>query len=167
MGMRACYQMADGAKIRELKGKDPEELFEEIEELQETDDYVLDIDKLWDGLHFLLTGITASEPIADNPLSEAIVGVEMFSDDADADFIAYILPERVDAVLNALKSFEIEKAIANFDPKDFARNGIYPNVWLRDDKEDLKQELTECFNALKDFYENAAQQKKGVIVSIY
>ena len=166
MGMRACYQMADGEKIKELKGKEPEELFEEIEELQETDD-VLDIDKMWDGLHFLLTGITALEPIEDDPLSEAVVGVKMFSEDNDADFIAYTLPERVETVLSAMRSFDIEKAIADFEPKAFAQNDIYPNIWLRDDKEELQHELNEVFAALKDFYEKAAQQKKGVIVGIY
>lgn len=167
MGMRACYQVADQAKIKEMTAMSAEEIFDEIEELQETEDAVLDIDKLWDGLHFLLTEVTASEPIEGNPLSEAVVGVKMFSEDNDADYIAYTLPERVPAILNALKSFDIEKAVADFNPKEFAKNDIYPNIWLRDDKAELQAELAECFSALKDFYEQAAQEEKGVIVSIY
>lgn len=86
MGMIACYQIVDEEIVRNLFNKSSEEVFEIIEELQE-DAEVLDIDKMWDGLHFLLTNVTASEPIVGSALSEAIVGSERFCDEEDADFI--------------------------------------------------------------------------------
>lgn len=52
MGMIACYQMVDYKMINELLEKSVEEVFEAIEELQEMEGTVLDIDKLWDELHF-------------------------------------------------------------------------------------------------------------------
>lgn len=160
MGMIACYQMVDYKMINELLEKSVEEVFEAIEELQEMEGTVLDIDKLWDELHFLLTDVTATAPLEDNPLSEAVVGVKNFSDDEDADFIAYILPERVLTIMNALKSFDIENSIKGFQPKRFGQKGIYPNIWMDEDKEELQEELNESFFALKNFYEKAAELGK-------
>ena len=125
------------------------------------------IDKLWDGLHFLLTKVTASEPLEGNPLSEAIVGVKNFSDEEDADFIAYILPESVWTIMNELERFDIDGAIEGFQPKEFAQAGIYPNIWMHENKEELRKELKECFLALVHFYQKAVEMKKAVIVSIY
>lgn len=166
MGMIACYQMVDDEVIAELLNKDADEVFEEIEALQETEGAVLDIDKLWDGLHFLLTKVSASEPLSGNLLSEAIVGVERFGDE-DADYIAYILRERVNAILNAFKDFDIEGAIENFQPKEVAKTGIYPNIWMSEDKNELQEELKECFCAMLNFFQKAAELRKAVIVSIY
>ena len=131
------------------------------------DETVLNIDKLWDGLHFWLTKATASEPLEGNPLSEAIVGVKNFSDGEDADIIAYILPESVPIIINELRLFDIENAIEEFQPKEFAQNGIYPNIWMNVGKEVMQEELKECFWELIKFYEKAAEVKKAVIVSIY
>jgi len=167
MGMIACYQMTDADMVNTLLKKTNEEVFEAIEELQEVDETVLNIDKLWDGLHFLMTKVTASEPLEGNPLSEAVVGVKNFSDDEDADFISYILPERVPIIVNELKLFEIENVIEKLQPKEFAQNDIYPNIWMNVDKEEIQKELKECFFALLKFYEEAAELKKAVIVSIY
>ncbi len=165
MGMLACYQMSEDKTINELLDKTEAELFEEIEELQEEEDLVLDIDKLWDGLHFLLTGSTAAEPIEGDPLSESVVGVKRFL--AVTDYIAYINSERVGPILDALNHFDIEGAIKDFQPEMFAQNGIYPGIWMSEDKEDLGDELKECFLEIRSFYEKAMMQQKGVIVSIY
>lgn len=167
MGMIACYQMTDADMVNTLLKKTNEEVFEAIEELQEVDETVLNIDKLWDGLHFLMTKVTASEPLEGNPLSEAVVGVKNFSDDEDADFISYILPERVPIIVNELKLFEIENVIEKLQPKEFAQNDIYPNIWMNVGKDEIQKELKECFLALLKFYEEAAELKKAVIVSIY
>ncbi len=167
MGMIACYQMIEDEMINELLKKTAEEIFETIEELQELNETVLDIDKMWDGLHFLLTNVTASEPVEGNPLSEAVVGVEKFSNDEDADFIAYVRSERVPIIMKELKCFNIGSAIERFQPIDFAENGIYPNIWMHEDNKELQEELYECFLALKKFYEKAEELEKAVIVSVY
>ena len=52
---------------------------DDVEEAQENENLeICDIDKMWDALHFLLTGKSASEPIEDNLISEAIVGSLIF-----------------------------------------------------------------------------------------
>lgn len=106
-----------------------------------------------------MTDVTATAPLEDNPLSEAVVGVKNFSDDEDADFIAYILPERVLTIMNALKSFDIENSIKGFQPKRFGQKDLSEHP-MDEDKEELQEELNESFFALKNFYEKAAELGK-------
>lgn len=76
MGMQAVYMLADKATMDKLSD---DALFENIEDYgdEETTE-TCDIDKMWDGLHFLLTGASAENPIEGNPLSEAVVGEKAF-----------------------------------------------------------------------------------------
>ena len=48
-------------------------LFENVEDWDEEAEMLPDIDRMWEVLHFVLTGIDSSEPIKGNPLSEADV----------------------------------------------------------------------------------------------
>ena len=169
MGMIACYMEADSDLIEKLKNKSTEDLFEEIEELADAGELeIYDMDKMWDGLHFILTGISATTPIENNLLSEAVVGTAMFSDDESADFISYIYPERVSEILDALKNFDIDNALSDFSPRVLAQNDIYPTmIWAENEKDSLKNELVTAFNELKQFFTSMNNGHKGVIVSIY
>ncbi|MDQ0152864.1 uncharacterized protein DUF1877 [Fusobacterium naviforme] len=69
MGMIANYQSTTDIELEKFTCLD------DVEEAQEDDNVeICDIDKMWDALHFLLTGKSASEPIEDDVISEAIVG---------------------------------------------------------------------------------------------
>lgn len=166
MGMTACYMTTDSELLERLKKMDGEELLDELEEAREQD--VFDMDKLWDGLHCLLTGTPASsDPAKGDMLSEAVVGTTLFSDDEDADYIAYIMPDRLKQIVEALSCVDIECLTGSFSPEDFTKKEVYPDIWNKEDKEELKEELKEAFEGLKSWYENAAELNKGIIVSIY
>lgn len=167
MGMLACYMEADKGLLADFFTKSPEERFDTIEELEgEGRQPVLDLDKLWDGLHCLLTGRSASEPIEGDLLSEAVVGTDFFSEE-DAEFIAYILPERLKQIVAALADFDIEAALNRFEPADFNRKKIYPNIWIQDMQESLREELKAYYKELVLFYKQTADRHNGIIVSIY
>ena len=73
MGMLACYLEVDEGMIERLKSQTAEDIFEQLEELEEEEGAeVYDMDKLWDGLHFILTGVSAVTPLENHPLSEAV-----------------------------------------------------------------------------------------------
>lgn len=167
MGMIACYTEADRELIDELKTKSDEDILEEIENLQEEAAAVYDMDKLWDGLHFLLTGVSATTPLQNNLLSEAVIGTELFSEDEESDFISYIYPERVHMILSALEKVKLDALLKKFSPKVFAKKRIYPDIWDESDKDFLKEELSDAFTELKRFFKATAERKKGIIVSIY
>ena len=98
MGMIANYQSINDVTFKRFSKialqEDPDKLIAEIEVLQDQveDDELLDIDKMWDAIHFLLTGNDTSEPIDGDPLSQSIVGKIVFS---NTDFIAGIDKESV------------------------------------------------------------------------
>ena len=76
MGMIANYQYINDEQLNCLKNFDCErnDVLEEVEEWNEESEMLLDIDKMWDVLHFVLTGVSSCDPIENNPLSEAVVG---------------------------------------------------------------------------------------------
>ena len=67
--MIANYQSTTDIELEKFMCLDDVEDAQENENLE-----ICDIDKMWDALHFLLTGKSASEAIEDNLISEAIVG---------------------------------------------------------------------------------------------
>jgi len=77
MGLIANYNCVSDANLKELKGlgSSEEDLFETVEEWSDEDEFLLDIDKMWDVLHFVLTGVGANHRIDDSPLSQAVLGV--------------------------------------------------------------------------------------------
>lgn len=142
-----------------------EDILNQLEEIGEEDATdILDIDKLWDGIHFLLTNVSANEPIEGNPLSEAIVGISVVDTE---DFIAIIKPQEVESIYKALQDVAIESMIQDLDVKKFEDAEIYPNIWIEEDKEELKEELLATFNNIKEFYGEVLNCQKGVIVSIF
>ena len=169
MGMIASYQMIDDPKIGQLLSKDEDDIYGEIdavlEETQDDPDEVIDIDKLWDGLHFLLTGVSACEPTEGDPISEAIVGTAKIIEDEDETF-AYVRRERVSVIAEALNGIDIDALIEDFQPVKFEQSGIYPDGWQDEDREELQRSLKECFIGLKKFYDMTADKKKGIIISV-
>ena len=168
MGMTACHMEAEQNLIERLKTKSEEDLFEAIEELEEEGAHrVYYLDKMWDGLHYILTGVSATTPIRDHLLSEAVVGTAMFSEDESADFISYIYPKRVREISSALKVFDIDNALSGFSPGELAQNDIYPAIWHESDKDSLREELAAAFHELKAFFSAMASDNKGIVISIY
>lgn len=168
MGMIGQYMMINNQTFRSLVDLENDDLIEMIEELSEDqENEIYDIDKLWDGLHFLLTGISACQPIEGNKLSEAIVGVKVFNDDEDADFISYTMTEDIQEIVTALNNVDVEKLRLNFDLSKFRKAKIYPDIWKDKEKESLLDELIQEYEKTLNFYTKALGEKAHVIVSIY
>ena len=146
MGLIANYQLVNDQELEKIMDPDldPEELLEDLEEL----------------LHFVLTGVSSDEPPADNPLSEAIVGV-ISAEDMD-DYVAVTEKDRVAEILSALKSFNIEEALEKFDMEACKEAGLYPNIWDKDD-EGLAD---ACYNGLVTFYTMVLEAEGNVVVTI-
>ena len=62
MGLIANYSCLSDANLKEIKamGSEEEEILESVEEWNDDDELLLDIDKMWDVLHFVLTGVAVS-----------------------------------------------------------------------------------------------------------
>ena len=167
MGLRANYQYLSDKDLMELKKFDNEDdIFEKVEDWNEESEILLDIDKNWDLLHYMLTGVSASNPIWEDPLSEAVVGVT--SIEKIEDFIAYIEKDRVSDILKALEDFDMESALESCSLEEGKEAELYPDIWDYDDEEEeIKEDLLDCFERMKDFYKEILEADGNVLVTIY
>ena len=168
MGLIANYQYLSDENLKELKefSGSEDDLMEQVEEWNEEADILLDIDKMWDVLHFVLTGVDSREPIENDPLSEAVVGVSVM--EGIENFIAYTDKSKVADVLSALEDFDIESAMDEFSMEDCKKADLYPNIWDYEEEEDeIKEEITDYFEAMINFYRKILETNGNVLVSIY
>ncbi|NLC24956.1 MAG: YfbM family protein [Oxalobacter sp.] len=168
MSFIANYMMVDDNTFDSLFALDNDDLLEKVNELEEAGTELYCMDKLWDGLHFLLTGTTASTPVEGDELSEAIVGIEMFNeDDEEADFVASTEAGQLADIIVAMKEVDIEKLAQSANFREFREKEIYPDIWYDEDAASLRQELVQEFNNLLAFYEKAEKQNANILVSIF
>ena len=114
MGIIANYKYLSDKNLNELKNLYTAngETTLDIEENNNDLEILLDLDKMWDTLHFVLTGASASEPIKDNRLSEAVLGISPI--EGVEEYVAYTEKSRIKEIVLALDNFDIEKAMESF-----------------------------------------------------
>ena len=164
MGMLAAYQEIKKEDFKTLSESD--DFFETLEDLEEKDGTELcNIDKMWDALHFVLTGVSASEPIKDNCFSEAILGISPIEE--VEEYVAYTEKSRIKNIVLALDNFDIEKAMESFSMEECKKANIYPNIWdYEEESEEIEEELMDYFQNMKDFYKKILEAKGNVLVTI-
>ena len=168
MGIIANYQYLSDNNLQELKSfyAEEDDIFEEVEDWNDEAEILLDIDKMWDALHFVLTGVSCIEPIKNNPLSEAVVGV--FSIDGIEEYISYIEKSRIKDIVFALDNFDIEKALKIFSMKECKEAELYPDIWdYEEETDEIKEEIKGYFQNMKDFYKQVLEEDGNVLVTIY
>ena len=168
MGIIANYQYLSDTNLQELKSfyAEEDDIFEEVEDWNDEAEILLDIDKMWDALHFVLTGVSCSEPIENNALSEAVVGV--FSIDGIEEYISYIEKSRIKDIVFALDNFDIEKALETFSMEECKEAELYPNIWdYEEETDEIKEEIMDYFQDMKDFYKQVLEEDGNVLVTIY
>lgn len=163
MGMRAAYTLIDEGTLDRLVSLSPEVLLSTLEELEGAGAPTVYVDKMWDGLHFLLTGVSASAPREDDPLSEAVVGVHAFGGD---DFVGCTENDELEPIIDALDAVDLDEALAKVDFAAFALARVYPNIWT-DDPTQLRAELTDAFAELRRVHQQAADAERHLVISIY
>ena len=167
MGIVANYRFLSDKDLKELQTSCLGEniTFEDTQDLNDNTEILLDVDKMWDALHFVLTGVSGSEPIKNDPLSEAVMGV--YSVDVAEEFIAYTEKSRIKDILFALDNFDIDKTIEKFSMSECKKANVYANIWdYEEESDEIKEELTDYFHQLKDFYKKISAAGGNVMVSI-
>ena len=167
MGMTALYAEVNINQIDRFKKGISDELLEELQDAIEDEEIdSFDIDKMWDGLHCLLTGVSAVNMISGNPLSEAVMGTEILSTKDDYEYIACIYPDRLKEIVKAFDDINVEELGKNFSPRLFAENGIYPDIWMYEAEDGLRKELLTAFEELREFYRTVAEKNNGIIIEL-
>lgn len=165
MGMYANYMYISDKDLKEIKNSDKDDIFETVEDMDENEGLAVNIDKMWDVMHFVLTGVDSSEPIRNNALSEAIVGVDSIED--ISEFTAYTDKSRIREIVLALQNFDFEKAMKDFSMQACKNANLYPDIWdYEEDKDEIIEELFDYYESLKEFYKKILEINGNVLVTI-
>lgn len=124
----------------------------------------VDLGRLWDVLHFTLTGQSATNPVDDNLVSASIVGIESF--DENSDFIAYNEWSEIAEICQILDKINIDKKLKNLQLKALRVNDIFPKYIWQDKKSNLDKELLRSFQDIKTLYNQALDTGHHVLVTI-
>ena len=128
MGMIANYQYLPDNELEQIKGLSNQEddLLDFTEDSTDTHDILIDIDKMWDALLFVMTGFSSSEFLDDNPLREAVLGVTPLEE--VSEYIAYTEKNKIAEIVEALESFDMHRALADFSMEACKKVDLYPDI---------------------------------------
>ena len=167
MGMIANYQYLPDNELEQIKGisNQEDDLLDFSEDSADSHDILIDIDKMWDALLFVMTGFSSSEFLDDNPLREAVLGVTPLED--VSEYIAYTEKSKIAAISQALEEFDMDSAMANFSMEACKKADLYPDIWdYLEEEEEIKDDILTCFVKMKDFYKKILELNGNVLVTI-
>ena len=130
----------------------------------EQDAGLVDIDKSWEGILFLLTGQSLAE--ADHPLAAVLFSGQIVDENQDLGYgpAHYVTPEQVSEINAQISKISFADLEQKFDPAKMMELGIYPEIWDEDDE--AIDYLSENYNLIRDIYEKAAANGEAIITFI-
>jgi hypothetical protein len=159
MGMLFEARMLSPEQAADLLA-DPE-LVEDVLDEELPDGWVVDLDKSWHGIHWLLCG-SAWE--ADQPAGQAILGGREVGEDLGYGPARLLDPDGVRAVAEALAAVDGGDLGARMDPGAMAAADLYPQIW---DEAGLYDEyLLPHYEQLRAFYARAAAEGLAVLLTL-
>ena len=167
MGMIVNYQYLPDNELEQIKGFSnvEEDLLDSAEDFTEEYEIFLDIDKMWDALVFFLTGFSSSEFFDENPLREAVLGMTPLEE--VSVYIAYTEKNKIAEIVEALESFDMHRALADFSMEACKKADLYPDIWdYLEEEEKIKDDISSCFVKMKDFYKEILKLSGNVLVTI-
>ena len=173
MGMTACLIRIPSAKLEdyltdsEHLENDIHQLFEQTYEEGEVP-HVLDLDKSWDGIIFLLCGKGLFDTnLADqSSLSRTILSGNLIDEEQDLGYgpAHYLTAEETASFAQRLNAITPEDLCRNFIPENM--EGVYPDFW-QDEGVTALEYLLYHFQQMQKFYACAAREKQAVIGFIF
>ncbi len=134
-------------------------------DLEEWEGRSQDLEKAWQGIHYLLT-MTAWE--GDPPLNFLLKGGR----EVPVLVVGYgaariITSQEARTIHNALSEITFDHLQSRFNPSDMMSKEIYPEIWDRDPTDDdTLGYLLEYFKLLKRFVADAVGNQLGFVITI-
>ena len=160
MGMTCYYFRTDEDTIWKIREGNMGIIYEE-----ENKDNLLDIDKSWHAIHFTLTGCAYGGE-EDDILSNLVFGGEPVNEEDMGYGPARLFTKEKTALLSeALKKWDKTAFCKNFNVADMLEHDIYP-VMSGEDDVDFFTYVWACFDAVKEFFQKAAEEGQSVLTFI-
>ena len=167
MGIIANYQYLSDNELSQIvpDSRQEEELFDLVEDSTNENETLIDIDKMWDALLFVMTGFSSSEFMDDDPLREAVLGVTPLEN--VSEYISYTEHSKIAEIVQDLENFDMDRALADFSMEACKKADLYPDIWdYLDEEEEINDENRTCFVKMKNFYKKILTLKGNVLVTI-
>jgi hypothetical protein len=124
------------------------------------DSNLVDIDKSWDGIIFLLTGQNFEH--SNHPLTKVLFSGQIIDEEQDLGYGPgqYLTAEQVIELNEQISKISIGELIKKYDPKRMIELGVYPNIW--ENEEEINY-LIEYFQTIQEVYAQAAKNGEAII----
>jgi hypothetical protein len=122
---------------------------------------LIDIDKSWEGILFLLTGQNLAT--LNHHLGRVFFSGQTIDKEQDLGYGPgqYLTPEEVKEINVELSAITVEEITKRFDPRRMTELEIYPNAWEGDG---ILNYLLDYFKEVQVTYSVAARNNEGIIV---
>ena len=160
MGMITTFLRTSDIELEEYK-RDSSLLENRVhQDTTEDDPHLIDIEKAWDGIIFLLTGQNFQE--ASDELLRVVFSGQILDEEQDLGYgpAFYLYPFEVKYYNEKISSITTEELKTKFLPNKMTAIGVYPDIWQ---DEDAFEYLVENFKALQSFYKAAAENHQAII----
>jgi hypothetical protein len=122
-----------------------------------------DVDKAWQGIHFLLTG---SDWEGDGPLAFILHGGREILEEMGYGPPHGFTAKEVKEIDAARKAIDEAALYDRADPAELTKNEIYPQIWESEPKEECIGYLRDNLKGLKKFVAETAQSNRALIAYI-
>lgn len=98
-------------------------------------------------------------------MREAVLGVTPLEE--VSEYIAYTEKNKIAEIVEALESFDMHRALADFSMETCKKADLYPDIWdYLEEEEEIKDEIRISFVNMKEFYKEILNHKGNVLVTI-
>lgn len=166
MGMTASFLRVDPDTLQAFL--EDSSLLEDMLYHEDDDiggDDLIDIDKSWDGILFLLTGSsTAQSDTIQHPLFRVVFSGQLVDEEQDLGYgpAHYLTAGQVKEVHASLTGISVQELRSRYDAAKMTKLEVYPLVWEQEGDEGLDY-LCSYYEALQKFYAEAAAKGLAVI----
>lgn len=127
------------------------------------EEQILDMDKSWGGVFYILTG-KSMEQLREEPtlVAQSLFISQIVSPELDLGYgpVMYRTTEQVQEISNELEKLSISVISERIDLEEMEKLMIYPMIWSEPNSKDF---LIESFKELKEFYKKTSKLNEAII----
>lgn len=153
---------SSGGFLARLFGKRPEQPAPASPQMEVHDeDDESDVDKAWNGIHYLLTGEVEETA---HPLGFLVSGGQPIGkEDVGYGPARAFSSTKLAAICDQLAPLSRETLHTRYQPKEMDRAGVYPEIWARDGDDGFEY-LFSNFEQMREFFQEARRRKWGMLI---
>jgi hypothetical protein len=133
------------------------------DESDDEENNLVDIDKSWDGIIFLLTGENFAN--TNHPLAKVLFSGQVIDEEQDLGYgpAQYLTVEQVKELNEQISKISIDVLIKKYDAKKMTELEVYPNIWGNVVE---KYYLIDYFQTIQEVYAEASKNNEAIITFI-